>query len=164
MGPTGWENAKPRPWAAVSERFAITERHRFTGLPVIELDGRLLVVRATTTPAKLRALRGLDKLAPEHALQLPALLYQHTFGMRFAIDLIWLDAADDVVRVDPQVAPRRIRACVPARTLVQTAAGHAGDFIAAGLGARSQVPGQPVVAQPWARDSGLRSLLRSSRR
>ena len=163
MAALGWENAKFLTWGEVSGRFGATERHRFTRLPVVELEGGLLVVRATTAEAKRRALRRLDKVSPEHAMQVPTSLFEHTFGMRFDVDLIWLGAANEVVRVDRDVAPRRLRWCMPARSVVETVAGHAGDFLVAGLGTRSQVLGQAVVPQPWER-TGLSWVPRGWRR
>jgi uncharacterized protein len=43
----------------------------------------------------------------------------HTFGMRFALDLHWLDAAGGVVRVDRAVPPRRLRTCLRARAVLE---------------------------------------------
>lgn len=54
----------------------------------------------------------------------------HTFGMRFALDLIWLDGAGRVVRVDPDVAPRRFRTCLRARSVIETRGGCSGPFLA----------------------------------
>jgi hypothetical protein len=39
--------------------------------------------------------------------------------MRFALDLIWLDADDHVVRIDQHVPPNRFRACRRARSVVE---------------------------------------------
>jgi hypothetical protein len=164
MAALGWENATIVTWAAVSGRFGAAEQERFAGLPVVVLEGGPLVVRATTGEAKRRALRRLDTLAPEHALQVPTSLFEQTFGMRFDVDLIWLDVNNDVVRVDRDVAPRRLRWCTPARSVVETAAGHAGDFLVAGLGTRSQMRGQPVVSEQWQRASGLSWVFRAWRR
>src|SRR5262249_25275894 len=125
MAALGWTNAEIVPWEAVSTRFGVAERQRFAGLPLVEPDPGLLVVRATTAAAKRRALRGLDTLSPQHALQLPAALFEHTLGMRFDVDLIWLDGGNDVIRVDRDVAPRRLRICTPARSVVETVADHA---------------------------------------
>jgi uncharacterized membrane protein (UPF0127 family) len=43
----------------------------------------------------------------------------HTFGMRFALDLHWLDAAGGVVRVDRAVPARRVRTCLRARAVLE---------------------------------------------
>src|SRR5437763_14836890 len=53
------------------------------------------------------------------ALLLPRCRSVHTFGMRFALDLVWLDASGQVVRVDRAVPPRRVRSCRAARSVVE---------------------------------------------
>jgi uncharacterized membrane protein (UPF0127 family) len=108
---------------------------RFTGLPRHALDGGLVVIEAQTHRSRRRGLARLDALAPEHALHIPQTPSVHTFGMRFALDLIWLDGSGEVVRVDRDVPRRRMRLCVRARSVVETAAGRADAFLAAGLAA-----------------------------
>jgi uncharacterized membrane protein (UPF0127 family) len=53
------------------------------------------------------------------ALLLPRCRSVHTFGMRFALDLYWLDARGDIVRVDLGVRPGRIVRCRAARSVVE---------------------------------------------
>lgn len=48
---------------------------------------------------------------PPCALLLPRTRCVHTFGMHFALDLVWLDRAGRAVRVDRAVRPGRVRAC-----------------------------------------------------
>ena len=60
--------------------------------------------------------------------------------MRFALDLIWLDRAGAVIRVDREVAPRRMRYCRGARSVVECDGGGADAFIAAGVGAAAASP------------------------
>jgi uncharacterized protein len=158
-----WENAVTRDWAEASTRFGVTERHRFTGLPVVELSGGLLVVRAVTPEAKRHALRGLATLDATHAIQVPTSAYEHTFGMRFAIDLIWLDGNEGVVRVDRDVPPRRVRTCAEAGSVVETVAGQAGTFIAAGLGSSAHASGPPAATPRWAQTGGWRGVFRTTR-
>jgi uncharacterized membrane protein (UPF0127 family) len=79
--------------------------------------------------SKLRGLIGRDRLDPEEALHLPHCRSVHTFGMRFALDLVWLDADGRPVRLDAGVPPRRIRTCLRARSVLECAAG-AGDAFA----------------------------------
>ncbi len=67
------------------------------------------------------------------ALHIPRCRSVHTFGMRFALDLIWLDRGGRPVRVDRDVAPRRLRTCLAARSVIETNAGEADAFLAAGL-------------------------------
>ncbi len=59
---------------------------------------------------------------PGHGLLLPRTRSVHTFGMRFALDLVWLDARGAVVRVDRAVPPGRLRACARARSVVEVPA------------------------------------------
>ncbi len=77
---------------------------------------------AATFRARLRGL-ALRREPPGHALLLPRTRAVHTFGMRFALDLYWLDAAGAVVRVDRDVPPRRLRACRRARAVIEMPAG-----------------------------------------
>jgi uncharacterized membrane protein (UPF0127 family) len=57
----------------------------------------------------------------------------HTFTMRFPLDLVWLGRDGRVVRVDRDVPPRRLKACLRARAVVETPAGAADRFLTAGL-------------------------------
>jgi uncharacterized protein len=88
-----------------------------TGLPA-PLAGRD-VRRAHTPLARLRGLAGLRALPPHAGLLLPRTRAIHTFGMRFALDLVWLDADGRIVRVDRAVPPRRARACRGAVAVVE---------------------------------------------
>ena len=65
---------------------------------------------ARTRRARLLGLAGSGR-PPPHALLLPRTRSVHTFGMRFALDLIWLDREGRAVRIDRHVPPNRVRAC-----------------------------------------------------
>ena len=65
---------------------------------------------AATRRARLIGL-ALLREPPPAALLLPRTRSVHTFGMRFALDLVWLDAQGRAVRVDRAVRPNRMRAC-----------------------------------------------------
>ena len=54
--------------------------------------------------------------------------------MRFDLDLIWLRRDGSVARVDRDVGPWRMRLCLRARSVVETLAGQADAFVAAGVG------------------------------
>jgi uncharacterized membrane protein (UPF0127 family) len=109
---------------------------RLARLPVRRLPGGALLVEARTPLARLRGLAGLPRLPPGRALLLPGCRSVHTLGMRFALDLVWLDGAGRVLRVDAAVPPRRVRTCRAARAVVETAAGG-GAALAAQLEAAS---------------------------
>ena len=109
---------------------------RLDALPSRDLPGGLRIAEAHTRAARLRGLAKLDAL-PEHlALHIPRCRSVHTFTMRFALDLIWLDEAGDVVRIDPSVPPRRLKACLRARSVIEARGGCADTFVAAGLASR----------------------------
>jgi uncharacterized membrane protein (UPF0127 family) len=82
------------------------------------------VVEAASPLARLLGLAGLrpDQLPPATALHLPRTRSVHTVGMRFALDLVWLDDDGVVVRIDRAVAPNRVRVCLTARSVLETAA------------------------------------------
>ncbi|MCW2982644.1 MAG: hypothetical protein JWR63_214 [Conexibacter sp.] len=107
---------------------------RLAHLPRRELAGGLVVVEAATAGARLRGLARLDAPAPEIGLHLPRCRSIHTFGMRFALDLVWLDGDGEVVRVDVGVPRRRQRSAHRrARSVLEVGAGQAEAFLAAGL-------------------------------
>ena len=47
----------------------------------------------------------------------------HTFGMRFPIDLVYLDRHLRVVKVCSNLPPRRLSACLSARSVLELASG-----------------------------------------
>ncbi|MGH2858122.1 MAG: DUF192 domain-containing protein [Solirubrobacteraceae bacterium] len=104
---------------------------RFRGLPQRGLAGGLVVIEARTHRSRRRGLSRLDALPERHALHIPGTPSVHTFGMRFALDLVWLARDGAVVRVDHAVAPRRLRTCLRARSVVETRAGEGDAFHAA---------------------------------
>jgi hypothetical protein len=108
---------------------------RFDGLPTTEYSGGLTVIAAQTHKSRRRGLSKLDALPATHGLHIPQTPSVHTFGMRFALDLIWLAKDGSVVRVDRDVPPRRMRLCTRARSVIETVAGQADAFLAAGVGA-----------------------------
>jgi uncharacterized protein len=101
---------------------------RFASLPCRVLpDGRRVFV-ARSWRARLLGLAGLTALPPDVALLLPACRSVHTFGMRFALDLVWVDARGAVVRVDRDVAPCSVRSCAGARAVIEAPAGEGGGL------------------------------------
>jgi uncharacterized membrane protein (UPF0127 family) len=47
----------------------------------------------------------------------------HTFGMRFAIDLVYLDRKHRVIKTRSQVRPWRLSACLTAHSVIELAPG-----------------------------------------
>lgn len=112
-------------------------RRRLDPLPARELPGGLVVHVADGPLSRLRGLSRLDELPEDRGLLLTRTKSIHTLGMRFAVDLVWLDRRGRVVRVDHAIAPRRHAACRQAGSVVEVAAG-AGDRFAEALA--TQVP------------------------
>ena len=103
---------------------------RFDQLPVRALHGGLTLIEADNRHSRNLGLMKLDALDRDDGLHIPMCPAVHTFGMRFALDLIWLGRGGRVVRVDRDVAPGRMRACVRARSVIETNAGRADAFLA----------------------------------
>jgi uncharacterized protein len=77
-------------------------------------------VRLAAGPlARLLGLAGLRDLPSGTGLLLPRTRSVHTLGMRFALDLVWLDRDGAVVRVDRGVRPWRVRGCRAADAVVE---------------------------------------------
>jgi uncharacterized membrane protein (UPF0127 family) len=105
---------------------------RLRGYPVAAVAGSSLSVSvASTFRARLLGLAGLRPTPRGIGLLLPHTRSIHTFGMRFAIDLIWLDEAGGVMRVDRSVPPLRVRRCRGAWAVVELAAREASDQVEA---------------------------------
>jgi uncharacterized membrane protein (UPF0127 family) len=111
---------------------------RLSGLPACELPGGLRVAQARSRASRLKGLARLDAMPSGVALHLPRCRSVHTFTMRFPLDLVWLGADGRAVRVDRSVPPRRLKTCLRARAVVETPAGGADRFLAAGLEAALQ--------------------------
>ena len=105
---------------------------RLDDLPGRDLPGGLRLAEARTRPARMKGLARLDAMPERLALHIPRCRSVHTFTMRFPLDLIWLSRDGEPVRVDRAVAPRRLKFCFRARSVVEANAG-AGDAFAAGL-------------------------------
>ncbi len=121
---------------------------RLRRLPTRDLPGDVRLIIAATPGSRLLGLMGLARLDRRDALLLPRCRAVHTFGMRFALDLIWLDAEGRVLRTDRAVAPGRLRSCRRAHSVIETAAGGGKRSVVA-LAASGEGP--LVVGSPGRR-------------
>src|SRR6476646_5526068 len=96
---------------------------RLASLPARRLACGLSVREAASRASRLLGLAWLRE-PPPVALWLPRCRSVHTFGMRFPLDLVWLDAAGAVVRVDRSVPPRRVGWCRVAASVVELPVGE----------------------------------------
>ena len=65
-------------------------------------------------------------------LLIPRCSSVHTFGMRFALDLFFLDAEGRVIAERRKVPPRRVVWCRGASAVLEIPAGEGGEFGAPG--------------------------------
>jgi uncharacterized protein len=87
-------------------------------MPRATVLGRNLPV-ASTRRARLLGLAFLDRAEAGEGLLIPRCRSVHTFGMRFALDLIFLAADGRVVEVRREVPPRRLARCQAADSVLE---------------------------------------------
>lgn len=93
--------------------------------------GREVAV-ATGPRARLLGLAYLDRSEAGVGLLIPRCSSVHTFGMRFDLDLYWLDRAGRLVEVHRSVPPRRLANCRGAAAVLEIPAGEGGEISAPG--------------------------------
>lgn len=81
---------------------------------------------------RARGLAWRSSIPGGYALQINRCRSIHTFGMRFALDLLWLDHQGRTIRVDYDVPPRRLRSCKQARSVIEVTAGEGQDLLESG--------------------------------
>ena len=101
---------------------------RLAGLEEVTLDGGLTLIVARSFRERRRGLAKMTPLPAGYGLRILKCNSIHTVGMRFALDLVWLGRNGRVVRVDHGVVPWRMKLCVRARSVVETAAGEGDAF------------------------------------
>jgi uncharacterized protein len=109
----------------------VSGSERLDELPRRDLDGGLVLAEAHDRAARMRGLARLDGMPERYGLHIPKCRSVHTFTMRFPLDLVWLDRAGSVVRIDRDVPPRRMRTCLRARSVVEVNAGRGYVFATA---------------------------------
>lgn len=85
----------------------------------------LRVLHADSFRARLLGLLALPRLQPGEVLVLKPCASVHTCFMRYAIDVVYVDRDDRVIKVVPALAPWRVSACPGARATLELAAGEA---------------------------------------
>jgi uncharacterized membrane protein (UPF0127 family) len=94
------------------------EMGRFTESPRKVVLGFKVPV-ATTLETRLLGLSFLDRSDVEEGLLIPRCRSVHTFGMRFAVDLLFLDSEGRVVELRRGVQPGRIARCGEAEAVLE---------------------------------------------
>ncbi len=80
---------------------------------------------ADTSAKRRKGLLGRDLLPAGDGLWIMPCEGVHTFGMRFAIDIVFLDRQRRVRKVRPAVPRRRIALCLSAESVLELPAGTA---------------------------------------
>lgn len=78
-------------------------------------------------PSRRKGLLGRDGLSPGTGLWIKPCEAVHTIGMRFAIDLVYLDRKQRVRKLRSNVPPWRLSACLTAHSVIELPAGTIRD-------------------------------------
>jgi hypothetical protein len=78
---------------------------------------------ADTSAKRSKGLLGRNGLGPGEGLWIVPCESVHTFGMRFAIDLVYLDRQHRIRKIRRNVVPWRLSACLTAHSVIELASG-----------------------------------------
>jgi uncharacterized membrane protein (UPF0127 family) len=96
--------------------FQVTNRARSTVLAT-------KLALADNASKRAKGLLGRDGLVPGEGLWIVPCESVHTFFMRFAIDLVYLDRKNRVKKVRSAVGPWRVSACLSAHSVLELPVG-----------------------------------------
>jgi uncharacterized membrane protein (UPF0127 family) len=99
---------------------------RITSYPFLELETGIRMYLAHTWRARLAGLALIPRLDSDEALVIPHCTSVHTFGMRFPIDVVFVDRDWLPIYIEYGVRPRRVLRSRFARSVIEVAAGEAG--------------------------------------
>lgn len=99
---------------------------RISRYPTLELETGIRMRLAHTWRARLLGLALMPHLDPDEALVIPHCMSVHTFGMRFEIDVVFVDRDWLPIYIEHEVGPRRVLRSRFARSVIEVAAGQAG--------------------------------------
>src|SRR3954453_21642965 len=106
---------------------------RLAGLPTAKIGGVEVPVAAGLR-ARLLGLAGLELEAAGPGLLIPRCSSVHTFGMRFALDLFFLDSQEKPFAIRRDVPPRRFASRRGASAVLEMPSGAARGIFAVGGG------------------------------
>src|SRR3954447_2089617 len=104
-------------------------RRRLQRLPSFVIADDALIHEASTLRSRLLGLALLRSLPSGHALLIPDCRSVHTFGMRFPIDVAFLDEHGRPIRVERAVGSRRVLVCRRAFAVIESSAGEIGRYV-----------------------------------
>ncbi len=91
-------------------------------------DATLQLRVADTHWQRMRGLLGYAPLKVDQGLLIKPCNMIHTVGMRYPIDVVYVDARGRVLKIAKDVAPLRMSACLRAHAVLELAAGQAQAF------------------------------------
>ncbi len=101
---------------------------RLRRLPVVSVLGR--EVRVARGPrSRLLGLAHLDREQAGSGLLIPRCSSVHTFGMRFSLDLYFLDERGEVLATRRLLPARRLVICRRARAVLELPAAEGGEIL-----------------------------------
>jgi uncharacterized membrane protein (UPF0127 family) len=78
---------------------------------------------------RTKGLLGRKSLEPGEGMWIVPCEAVHTFGMRFPIDLVYLDRKHRVKKVRSNVVPWRLSACLSAHSIIELPSGTIGETL-----------------------------------
>ena len=90
------------------------------------------VPTATGFRSRLLGLAWRDRAQAGPGLLIPRCASVHTFGMRFALDVYFLDSGGGVIAVRRAVPPRRVVWCRGAAAVLEVPAAEGGEIVELG--------------------------------
>lgn len=100
---------------------------RLRQLPTTTVGG-LRFPMAVGVRARLLGLTHLDRGEAGPGLLIPRCSSVHTFGMRFALDLYFLDEDGEPLSIRREIGARRVVSCRGARAVLEIPAEVGGEF------------------------------------
>ncbi|WP_282109890.1 DUF192 domain-containing protein [Shewanella algicola] len=83
------------------------------------------VIYANKTVSRLKGLLGQRSLTMQQGLLIAPCNSVHTFGMKFDIDVVFLDKNNKVVKIKTSVKPARMTSCFGSKKVLELASGSA---------------------------------------
>lgn len=102
---------------------------RISRYPVLELETGIRLHLAHTLRARLLGLALMRDPDPDEALVIPHCTSVHTFGMRFELDVVFVDRHWLPIYVEYGVRPRRVLRSRFARSVIEVPAGEGGRLV-----------------------------------
>ena len=112
---------------------------------VLEQNGATVVARlhvARGARERTRGLLGRDALPDGEGMWFPACRLIHTFGMKFPIDLVYLNRRLEICKIVAGMQPGRLSACLGAESVIELTSG-AAKKLGLSRGIRLKIVEQP---------------------